>query len=335
MKHAEQWLVIRPAGLYCIPGKFYIDPVLPVDTAVITHGHSDHTCFGNRQVIATRETIAILKLRYGEHGALFWRSLTYHDSLRLGKVEIYFLPAGHILGSCQIVMVYAGIRIIFSGDYKRAFDPTCDRFQVESCNIFITEATFALPVFKHPPVEREVLKLLDSIDNNPTICHLVGVYALGKCQRLLKALRLLDFNEPIYLHGALSKLCNLYESLGISLGELIPASAIDKHNMAGKMILCPPSALQDRWSRRFPDAIKALASGWMQIRARAKQQGISLPLVISDHADWPELLQTIHDIHPGEIWITHGREDALLYYANLHGFKAKSLHFLGYEEAND
>lgn len=335
MSHPKKWLTIKKEGLYCIPGNFYIDPFHPVERAVITHAHADHARAGHEQVIAHHFTIEIMKTRYGEECATTLQALQYQEKIMVGEVELYLLPAGHILGSAQVVITYQGTRLIISGDFKRAADPTCAPFLVEPCDVFITEATFSLPVFTHPPIELEAEKLLRSISTHPARCHLVGVYALGKCQRLIKVLRALNYHEPIYLHGALKKLCDLYETLGVEMGTLLPAAELDLISSKGKLVLCPPSALHDKWSRRFANVVVGMASGWMQIRARAKQKGIDLPLIISDHADWPELTQTIHDINPKEVWVTHGREDALVYYAEQHGYKAQALHLLGYDDAED
>jgi putative mRNA 3-end processing factor len=332
MHNPKHWLAIKPEGLYCIPGQFYIDPMVAVDNAIITHGHGDHARSGHKRVVATPATIDILQVRYGQDCAEELIRLPYGEKITLGDTSVYFLPAGHILGSAQAVITYQDTRLIISGDYKRTPDPTCEPFAVEPCDVFITEATFSLPVFKHPPIETELSKLLASIELFPERCHLVGAYALGKCQRVVKTLRNMGYEQPIYLHGALMKLTELYQQAGIDLGIVEPASALDLASSAGKIVMAPPSSLHDRWSRRFKNPIVGLASGWMQIRARAKQKGIELPLVISDHADWNELIQTINDINPIEVWVTHGREEALVYYALQCGYKAQALSLLGYEE---
>ena len=306
-----------------------------MNKAVITHSHGDHARSGHHHLIAHHHTVGIMRIRYGQDCALCVQSLDYQQPIYLNGVNVYLLPAGHILGSAQIVMDYGDARVIVSGDYKRAYDPTCAGFVVEPCHTFITEATFGLPVFKHPAIADEINKLLRSLQTYPERCHLVGVYALGKCQRLIKTLRMLGYLQPIYLHGALQKLCDFYESTGIALGHLLPASELTKTSSQGKIVLCPPSALHDRWSRRFANPVVAMASGWMQIKARAKQKGVELPLIISDHADWPELLQTITDINPQEVWVTHGREDALVYYANKLGYRTQGLRLLGFEDEED
>lgn len=335
MLNPKKWIETRPEGLYCVPGKFYIDPINAVESAIITHGHGDHARSGHKKVLATTATIEIMKVRYGIDFSEQHQALPYYEKININGVDLTFLPAGHILGSAQILLEYGGSRLIISGDYKRAPDPTCELFHVHECDVFITEATFSLPVFTHPPIELELKKLLESVTHHPERSHLIGAYALGKCQRIIKTLRLMGYHEPIYLHGALMKLSVLYQTLGIDLGILLPATIDKVTDFKGKIILCPPSALHDRWSRRFPDPVVALASGWMQIRARAKQKGIDMPLIISDHADWNELTQTLHDVNTPEVWVTHGREDALIYYATQQGIKAQALRLLGYDDNHE
>lgn len=332
----KNWLKVKPEGLYCIPGDFYIDPLHPVDYAVITHGHSDHARGNNKNVLATAGTIKIMEARYGDYAGENKMPLAYGEAIKQKDVGIKFLPAGHIYGSAQAILSYKGSKVIVSGDYKRRYDPTCLPFEPSSgADVFITEATFGLPIFKHPPIEEELQKLLKSLKTFPERTHLVGAYALGKCQRLIMELRALDYNEVIYLHGALIKLCQLYQE-EMNLGELAAATEVkDKEIFKGKIVLCPPSALSEVWSRRFPDPVRAVASGWMKIRARARQKLVDLPLVISDHADWDELTQTIHDVNAPEIWVTHGTEEALIHYAKHNNYRAKALSLIGYEDEDD
>jgi putative mRNA 3-end processing factor len=260
----------------------------------------------------------------------------YGETLDLpGGVRATFVPAGHVLGSAQILLEHAGERVVVTGDYKRRADPTCAPFQPTACDVFITEATFGLPVFRHPPIEDEIAKLLRARMANPERCVLVGAYALGKAQRVIAELRRAGYREPIYLHGALERMCRLYEEHGIDLGELRPVAGMPKAGLAGQIVLCPPSALNDRWSRRLPDPVTAMASGWMRVRQRARQRNVELPLVISDHADWDELTATITEIDPRETWITHGREDALLRWCALNQRNARALALVGYEDEDD
>jgi putative mRNA 3-end processing factor len=250
----------------------------------------------------------------------------------VGDVTVWLAPAGHVLGSAQVVLEYGGMRAVVSGDYKRRFDPTCTPFQVVPCDVFVTEATFGLPVFRHPPDAGEIARLLDSVRHNPDRAHLVGVYALGKAQRVIRLLREAGWEAPIFVHGALLNLCEVYEREGIPLGALAQVTDVPKSELAGRIVLAPPSALGDRWSRRLPEPLDALASGWMRIKQRAKQHGLELPLVISDHADWDELVATIAEVGAPEVWVTHGQEDALVHEAGTRGIRARALRLVGYED---
>ncbi|MDX2234725.1 MAG: ligase-associated DNA damage response exonuclease [Hyphomonadaceae bacterium] len=325
----------RPAGLYCAPGDFYIDPVRPVTRAVVTHGHADHARAGHGGVLATRETLAIMAERYGADFTGLEQPVRYGETTRIGGVDVTLKPAGHVLGSAQAVVEHKGLRIVVSGDYKRRPDPTCAPFEPVACDVFVSEATFALPVFRHPDDAGEIARLLRSAAMFPARTHIVGAYSLGKAQRVIALLRRAGYDRPIYIHGAMEKLCALYEAHGVPLGPLAPATAGRTEKFAGEIVIAPPSAMGDRWSRRFADPVDCFASGWMGVRQRAKQRGVELPLVISDHADWDELTATIAEVAPGELWITHGRDDALARWAALNGVKARPLRLVGYEDENE
>jgi putative mRNA 3-end processing factor len=263
------------------------------------------------------------------------RATAYGEVVRLGEVEATFVPAGHVLGSAQIVLEHGGERVVVSGDYKRRPDPTCPPFEPVPCDIFITEATFGLPVFRHPDTTSEIDRLLARLHENPDRCVLVGAYALGKAQRLMMELRCRGYHEPIYIHGALQRLCDLYRDQGVDLGDLRPATGASKDELKGKIVVAPPGCLNDRWSRRLPDPITAMASGWMRVRQRARQRNVELPLIVSDHADWDELTQTIEELKPREVWITHGREDALMHWCMTRQIKARELNLVGREDEDD
>lgn len=328
----QTWLKPTSKGLYCAPGDFFIDPAWPVARAVVTHGHGDHARPNNRHVLATPATLAIMQSRFGAEAGGSLQSLPYGETIRLGDVSVRLAPAGHVLGSAQIVLEHGGGRVVVSGDYKRRPDPTCAPFEPQPCDVFITEATFGLPVFRHPPDAQEIEKLLHSVRLFPERCHVVGVYALGKCQRVLALLRRHGYADPVYLHGALLPLCALYETLGVPLGPLRPATGAKRDELKGRIILAPPSALSDLWSRRLPDPVVAMASGWMRVKQRAKASGVELPLVISDHADWDELWTTFDELAAPEIWVTHGAEEAVLRQAMLRGLKARALSIRGFED---
>jgi putative mRNA 3-end processing factor len=331
----ETLLCPSPAGLYCPPGDFYVDPTRPVARAVITHGHSDHARSGHGAVLATAETLAIMEARYGAEFAGQMQILAYGTPIQHKDVEIVLQPAGHILGSAQAVVRWKDCRIVVSGDYKRRRDPTCVPFVPVPCDVFVSEATFGLPVFRHPDDREEIAKLLRSVAQFPGRTHLVGAYALGKAQRIICLLREAGYGDTIYIHGALQRLNDLYESFGVALGPLAPATTERKKDFEGAIVIAPPSAVADRWARRFPDPVAAFASGWMRVRARARQRGVELPLVISDHADWDELTTTIKEVNPGELWVTHGEEEALLRWAQLEGVKARALSLVGYDDEEE
>ncbi len=333
----EPILSLTDAGLYCPAGGFHIDPTRAVARALVTHGHSDHARPGHVSVMATPETLAIMALRYGENFCGTAHPARYGETTTVGDVAVRLVPAGHCLGSAQIVIERGGERAVVSGDYKRQSDPTCAPFELVTCDLFVTEATFALPVFRHPDASEEIAKLLASREIFADRAHLVGAYALGKAQRVLALIRAAGYDRPIYLHGAMEKLCAHYEASGIALGELLPVRDFDRKALGGEIVLCPPSALNDRWAQRFGDARTAFASGWMRVRARARQRGVELPLVISDHADWEDLCTTIVETGAPRVWVTHGQEDALCHWARTMGIDARPLHLLGYgdEDADE
>ena len=331
----EDVLVPSPSGVCCKLGGFHIDPTRPVERAVITHAHSDHARAGHGAVLATRETLDLMRLRCGENFAGATQAMAYGESVNLDGARITLHPAGHVLGSAQIAVQANGLRIVASGDYKDVADPTCAPFELVPCDVFITEATFALPVFRHGDPDGEIKKLLASVALFPERAHRVGAYSLGKAQRVIALLRKAGYTAPIYLHGAMEKITNYYVERGIALGELRLMRGAGKADLAGTITLCPPSALREIWARRFPEPVTAFASGWMRVRARARQNGVELPLVISDHADWDGLLMTIAATGAGEIWVTHGQEDALVHWCSTRGLKARPLDIVGYGDEDE
>jgi putative mRNA 3-end processing factor len=336
---ATDLLTSTQSGLYSPLGDFFIDPTRPVERALITHGHSDHARPGHGSVLATRETLAIMAVRCGEGFASATQAARPGERHDINGVGVTFVPAGHVLGSAQIVVEARGTRIVASGDYKRVRDPTCASFEVVRCDVLITEATFGLPVFRHPDADGEVGKLLGSLQLFPKRAHLVGVYALGKAQRLIALLREAGYDRPIHVHGALERLCALYAVEGVPLGEIRKVASGRTRGtdpaFAGEIILCPPGQIQDLWTRRFPDPLTSFASGWMRVRARARQRGVELPLVISDHCDWDGLTKTIRETAAGEIWVTHGAEEALVHWCSTVGIAARPLHLLGYGDEEE
>jgi putative mRNA 3-end processing factor len=331
----EDILIPTPSGMCCKRGGFHIDPTRPVPKALITHGHSDHARAGHGAVLATQETLDIMRLRYGDNFAGATQAVRYGETLDLGGVRVSFYPAGHVLGSAQIKVESGGMSVVASGDYKDVADPTCAPFELVSCDVFITEATFGLPVFRHHDAAGEIEKLLHSVALFPERAHLVGAYSLGKAQRVMAMLRAAGHDKPIYLHGAMETITRYYQSRGIDLGQVELVRGAKKSELAGTITICPPSAMGDLWSRRFPDPVSAFASGWMRVRARARQRGVTLPLVISDHADWDGLTSTIAATGASEIWVTHGQEDALVHWCRSRGLKARPLDIVGYGDEEE
>ena len=319
-------------NLRIAPIDVFIDPPQPRARAIITHGHADHARSGHGAVLATPDTIAIMKTRYGEDAAGSWDPLPFGEKRDIDGVTVSLHPAGHILGSAQVLLEYGGQRIVVTGDYKRLPDRTAQPFDLVECDLLVTEATFGLPVFQHPRPADEIARLLRSVASFPERAHVIGCYALGKAQRVISLLRESGYDAPIYLHGAMTRLCELYVERGIPLGDLRPSLDVSKADLAGQIVIAPPSAIKDRWSRRLPDPVLAVASGWMSVKQRARQSGVELPLVISDHADWNELRETITETRAGTVWVTHGREDALVYWSQQQGLAAEPLNIEAYED---
>ena len=310
----------------------WIDPSEPKARAIITHGHADHARSGHGAVLATPDTVEIMKVRYGEDCAGRFEALDFREPLKMDGATVTFFPAGHILGSAQVLIEAEGQRALVTGDYKRLRDRTAQPYESVECDLLVTEATFGLPVFQHPDPRDEIARLLKSVAAQPERSHLIGCYALGKAQRVIALLRDAGWDRPIYLHGAMIRLCELYQSLGVELGELLPATGMGKAEMMGQIVIAPPAAIRDRWSRRFPDPVVCQASGWMSVKQRARQALVELPLVISDHCDWGELNVSILESGAETVWVTHGREDALVYWCKQQGLNAEPLALPGLDD---
>lgn len=329
MRNADV-LRLTPAGLYCEAGDFYVDPLRKVSRAVITHGHSDHARSGHEAVLATAETLAVMAARYGDKFTQSRQPARFGETFTLGTACVTLKPAGHILGSAQAVVEVAGKRVVVSGDYKRARDPTCSAFEPVACDIFITEATFGLPLFRHPNAADEAAKLLHALHLFPARPHTIGAYSLGKAQRLIALFREAGHEAPIYVDAATAKLCAVYAAHGVALGDIRPLDNAAPADLNGAIVI-GMAALPDGTN----EPVTAYASGWMRTRKRAKAANVDLPLIVSDHADWHELIQTIEEVAPGELWITHGEEAALLHWATTKGIRARPLAIAGYSDEED
>jgi putative mRNA 3-end processing factor len=318
--------LIRPteAGLFCPAGNFHIDPWRPCATAVITHAHGDHARFGSEHYFAADVGLPLLGERLA--GASI-DGLAYGEQRRFGEARVSLHPAGHILGSSQVRIEVDGRVCVVSGDYKRNPDPTCAPFEVVPCDVFVTEATFALPVYRWPPIGEIVDDLIAWWD----LCAARGVpavlfcYSLGKAQRLLAELAL-RIDRPVHVHGAMIQLVERYRELGVRLLPTIPVSESARgRDFAGELILAPPSAAGSTWMRRFANASTGFASGWMRIRGNRRRRGYDRGFVVSDHADWPALIDTIVATGATRVLPTHGNTDALVPYLRERGIDAEPL----------
>ncbi len=315
-------------GLYCPPGDFYIDPWQPVQSAVITHAHGDHLRHGSARYILARPGAAIARHRLGSGNMV--TPVEYGASFRVGKTQVSLHPAGHILGSAQVRIEHEGRVWVVSGDYKRQADPTCMAFEQLECDVFISEATFALPVYRWAPtpqVAEEIVRWWRA-NRERGIASLLFCYALGKAQRVLAELKAVAgslADEPVYVHGAVDSLTSLYRQSGIEMMKTLPATTEKKTDYRGALVIAPPSAAGTPWTRRFGEHSSGFCSGWMRVRGDRRRRGYDRGFVISDHADWPGLLNTCLGTRARQVFLTHGYSDALARYLNEKGVNAAAL----------
>jgi putative mRNA 3-end processing factor len=325
---------VTKSGLYCAAGDFYIDPWRSVETAVITHAHSDHARAGHGAYYGSQSGMPILKHRLGSEWD--YRPLAYGEPVRLGKATVSLHPAGHILGSAQVRIEVDGEIWVVSGDYKRDDDPTCEPFEVVPCDTFITEATFGLPIYRwHPTTEtaREIYEWWQQCRAKGRSAMLF-CYALGKAQRVLGEL-LTYTKEPVYLHGAVDVLTEIYRQASVPMVPTVPVAQVEKmQSLAGELILAPPSAFRSAWMKRFKSLETGFASGWMRVRGGRRHRGYDRGFVLSDHADWPQLIRTIQETGAGRILVTHGKSDVLVRYLREQGYHAQALE-AHYEDDSD
>ncbi len=321
-------IVSTDRGLYCPPGDFYIDPWQPVQSAVITHGHGDHLRHGSARYILARPGAAIARHRLGSGNTI--TPVEYGAAIRLGRTQVSLHPAGHILGSAQVRIEHEGVVWVVSGDYKRQVDPTCAPFEQLQCDVFISEATFALPVYRWvptPQVAEEIVRWWQA-NRERGIASLLFCYALGKAQRVLAELKAVASSladEPVYLHGAVDSLTSLYRQSGVDMMQTVPATTQKKTDYRGALVIAPPSAAGTPWTRRFGEHSNGFCSGWMRVRGDRRRRGYDRGFVISDHADWPSLLETCLATGARQVLLTHGYSDALARYLNEKGVNAGAL----------
>lgn len=324
MKTANPLLKLTDRGLYCPAGGFFIDPSKPVDVAVLTHAHSDHAYPGSDCYIVPARSQALVRKRLGEDPDLTPKA--FGKTFDLNGVKVSFHPAGHILGSAQVRVEHGGEVWVCSGDYKLTPDPTCKPFEPVECDVFITEATFALPIYRWTPPEelaREVNAWWRSNREAGKVSVLFA-YSLGKSQRILTSID--SAAGPIFTHGAVEKLNGVYRDMGIGLPETRYVGDVEnKNDFSGGLVIAPPSAAGTAWLRRFGPHSSAFASGWMAVRGNRRRRSLDRGFVMSDHADWPGLLKAIAATKAKRVLVTHGFVDPLVRWLDEHGTEAEPL----------
>jgi putative mRNA 3-end processing factor len=319
---AEDLIVQRPEGLYCPPGDFYIDPWRPVARAVITHAHSDHARIGNGHYLAAQPAEGVLRTRLGE---IDLQTLAYGERIVHNGVALSLHPAGHVLGSAQVRLEHGGQVWVASGDYKVAPDKTCAPFESVKCDVFITESTFGLPIYRWCPDE-EIFADINGWWGRNVVAGRASVltcYSFGKAQRILSGVD--PSIGPIIVHGAVEPLNRAYRAAGVELPHTRMVVDIkDKADLKRALVICPPSAAASPWMRRFGDAQTAFASGWMQLRGARRRGGYDRGFVLSDHADWPGLMGAIAATGAQRIIVTHGSVPVMVRYLGEQGLQAEA-----------
>ena len=311
-------------GFYCPQGDFYVDPHRPVDRAVVTHAHTDHARWGSRLYLAARSSEHLLRMRMSPDAE--FQFADYGETISIGGVNVSFYPAGHILGSAQVRLEYRGRIEVVTGDYKLGSDATCESWQPLRCHLLVTESTFGLPVYRWP----EQNSVFDSINHwwcenrSQEQCSVLYGYAVGKSQRILAGLD--PSIGPIFCHGAVEKGNEAYRQTGVSLPPTIHTSNAEKsQRWAGAMIIAVPSAHGTPWLKRFGKISTAMASGWMAVRGSRRRRSFDRGFVLSDHVDWPSLLESVDACDPETVWVTHGYSAVVARYLRDGGRDAISL----------
>ena len=315
-------LIETAQGLYCPDADFHIDPWAPVPRALITHAHGDHARFGSAAYLCTDQCAPLLRRRFGSEAVI--ESISYGHTLTLGATRVSFHPAGHILGSAQVRIEGAGGVWVASGDYKTAADPTCAPFEPVVCDTFVTESTFALPIYRWDPVAMVIADIMSWWESNRAggLTSILFCYTLGKAQRLLAELaRATD--RPVLVHGMMVPMIDAYRAAGVAM--LPTQTVIDRPrgtSLAGELVLAPLSARGTPWMRRLGDLSDALTSGLMRVRGVRRQRAYDRGFVLSDHADWPALLDTIAETGAARVFATHGHAEALARHLGTRGLES-------------
>lgn len=317
-------LELSPAGLYCRVGDFHVDPWQPVQRAVITHAHADHLVSDHGTVWIAAAGAGVAARRAGAETAL--ETLAYGEPRRLGEVEVSLHPAGHVLGSAQVRLANSDCTWVVTGDFKRAPDPTCTPFAPVACDTLVTEATFALPVFRWPEPEAVIADIHAWWTRNAAagVPSVLFCYAFGKAQRVLAALAAHTENT-VYTHGAVEAVVALYRDAGVTMLPTEHVDAQAKGAFREALVIAPPSAAGTPWMRRFGRAATAFCSGWMRIRGNRRRRAFDRGFVLSDHADWPALLATVRDSGARRVLTTHGYAEVFARYLREQEVEAEAL----------
>ena len=315
-------------GLYCPAADVWIDPTRPVKRALITHAHADHARAGSGEYWAVNQSEGVLRQRLGQEIKL--HAVSYGETLIIGEAKISFHSAGHVLGSAQIRIEVEGEVWLVTGDYKRCHDPSCTPFENVKCDVMITESTFGLPIYRWKTgheIAKEIHQWWSEEKDHPS---LLFCYAFGKAQRVLAELKALGIDDEILLHGAVETVTRHYRDAGICMAKTCPVSSIERKNpLKGRLIIAPPSAYRSSWMKRFKEPQTAFASGWMTVRGARRRRGYEKGFVLSDHADWPGLIQTIKESGAKLVYVTHGQDDVIArYLREVEGIAADSLNTL-------
>ena len=316
-------------GLYCPTAKAWIDPHKPVRRALITHAHADHARPGCDEYWSTSASEGILRQRLGQTINLC--TLNYGEQQSIGDAQVSFHSAGHVLGSAQIRLEVKGEVWVVTGDYKRCPDPSCAPFESVPCDVLITEATFALPIYRWSDGATLARHIQDWWQCDRSRPSLLFCYAFGKAQRILAELAAIGVEEEVLLHGAVETVTRHYRDAAIPMVPSRPVSDIPrKESLAGRLVLAPPSAHRSSWMRRFASPQTAFASGWMAVRGARRRKGYQRGFVLSDHADWQGLIRTVKESHAKQVYVTHGQNDVLArYLKEVEGIQAAPLAALG------
>ncbi|MEZ5740474.1 MAG: ligase-associated DNA damage response exonuclease [Burkholderiaceae bacterium] len=312
----------RGSGLYCPAGDFYIDPWRPVARAVITHGHADHARAGHSHYLASQSGVPLLRHRLGSDISV--QGLALGDALTIGRAQVSLLPAGHVLGAAQVRVEVAGEVWVASGDYRVQADSTCTPFEPVRCHTFITESTFALPVFRWEPQSLVMAQLNDWWQDNARqgLASVLYCYSLGKAQRVLAGVD--PAIGPIVCHRAVQGINEIYRQAGVALPATVAPDDDSPPGLAGALVIAPPSVAGSAWLKRFGPQADAFVSGWMQVRGLRRRRAVDRGFVLSDHADWPGLLQAIEATGAQRIIVTHGQEAVLVRWLREQGRAADS-----------